>query len=89
MWACEQFNLNLYELQTFNLITDLEALKVIYSSSPVEDEELQAVRNCRSSGNLEKYPWSFVMVCNKLTFIGRVILRRTRIALRTDDVTKM
>ena len=31
MWACERFNLYLYGLQTFDLVTDHEALKVIYS----------------------------------------------------------
>ena len=31
MWACERFNLYLYGLQTFDLATDHEALKVIYS----------------------------------------------------------
>ena len=31
VWACERFNLYLYGLQTFDLVTDHEALKVIYS----------------------------------------------------------
>ena len=30
-WACERFNLYLYGLQTFDLVTDHEALKVICS----------------------------------------------------------
>ncbi|PFX18927.1 Transposon Ty3-G Gag-Pol polyprotein [Stylophora pistillata] len=31
VWACERFNQYLYGLQTFDLVTDHEALKVIYS----------------------------------------------------------
>ena len=31
VWACEHFNLYLYGLQTIDLVTDHEALKVIYS----------------------------------------------------------
>ena len=31
VWACERLNLYLYGPQTFNLVTDHEALKVIYS----------------------------------------------------------
>ena len=31
VWVCECFNLYLYRLQTFDLVTDREALKVIYS----------------------------------------------------------
>ena len=31
VWACEWFNLYVYGLQTFDLVTDHEALKVIYS----------------------------------------------------------
>ena len=31
VWTCERFNLYLYGLQTFDLVTDHEALKVIYS----------------------------------------------------------
>ena len=31
VWACERFNLYLYGLQAFDLVTDHEALKVIYS----------------------------------------------------------
>ena len=31
VWACERFNLYLYGLQTFDLVTDHEALKVIVS----------------------------------------------------------
>ena len=30
VWACERFNLYLYGLQTFDSVTDHEALKVIY-----------------------------------------------------------
>ena len=154
VWACERFNLYLYGLQTFDLVTDHEALKVIYprgskpsarierwvlrlqpynykvccvpsrdniadalsrlttlpasekcryddehvrmvalkavpvaikiqeiESASAEDEELQAVRDCLSSGNWEKGPRSFVMVRNELTFIGQVILRGTRIVI--------
>ena len=43
-------------------------------SASAEDEELQAVRNCLASGNWEKGPWSLMMVRNKLTLIGQVIL---------------
>ena len=31
VWACERFNLYLYGLRTSDLVTDHEALKVIYS----------------------------------------------------------
>ena len=31
VWVCERLNLYLYGLQTFDLVTDHEALKVIYS----------------------------------------------------------
>ena len=31
VWSCERFNLYLYGLQTLDLVTDHEALKVIYS----------------------------------------------------------
>lgn len=50
-------------------------------SASEEDEGLQAVRNCLASGNWEKGPRSFMMVLNKLTFIGRVILRGMRIVI--------
>ena len=150
VWACKRFNLYLYGLQTFDLVKDHEALKVIYSrgskpsacfehwllglqpysykvycvasqdnivddlscltmlpasekcrydyehvrmvalkavpvaikiqeieSASAEDEELQAVHNCLASGNWERGPWSFVLICNELTFTGQVILRGT------------
>ena len=31
VWACERFHLYVYELPKFDLVTDHEALKVIYS----------------------------------------------------------
>ena len=34
VWACERFHLYLYGLPKFDLVTDHEALKVIYSTKP-------------------------------------------------------
>ena len=154
MWACERFNLYLLGLPTFDLVTDHEALKVIYSrgskpsarierwvlrlqpynykvccvksqdniadalsrltkipasekyryddehvrmvalsavpialkiqeieSASAEDEDLQAVRSCLTSGNWETAPKPYVWVRNELTYIGQVILRGTRIVI--------
>ena len=50
-------------------------------SALAEVEELKVVCNCLVSGNWEKFPRSFVMVRNELTFIGQVILRGTRIVI--------
>lgn len=50
-------------------------------SASAQDEELQAVCNFPAGGNWETGPRSFMMVCNKLTFIGQVILRGTRIVI--------
>ena len=46
VWACKRFNLYLYGLQTFDLVTDHEALKVIYSrgSKPSARIELWVLR---------------------------------------------
>ena len=46
VWACERFNLYLYGLWTFDLVTDHEALKVIYSrrSKPSARIELWVLR---------------------------------------------
>ena len=50
-------------------------------SASAQDEELQEVRKCLVSGNWEKGPRPLTMVRNELTFIGQVILRRTRIVI--------
>ncbi|XP_022808896.1 uncharacterized protein LOC111345868 [Stylophora pistillata] len=50
-------------------------------SASAEDEELQAVHNCLVSGNWEKGARSFLMVRTELTFIGKVILRVTRVVI--------
>lgn len=56
MWACERFNLYLYGLQTFDLVTDHEALKVIYS------------RGSKPSVRIERWvlrlqPYSYKVCC--------------------------
>ena len=42
---------------------------------------MEAAYNCLVSGKWEKGPRSFMMLRNELTFIGRVILRGTRIVI--------
>lgn len=46
VWACQRLNLYLYCLQTFDLVTDHEALKVIYSrgSKPSARDERWVLR---------------------------------------------
>lgn len=57
------------------LKADPVAIKIqAIESASAEDEELQEVHNCLASGNWEKGQRSFLMVHNKLTFIGQVIL---------------
>jgi len=56
VWACERFNLYLYGLQTFDLVTDHEALKVIYS------------RGSKPSARIERWvlrlqPYNFKVCC--------------------------
>ena len=56
LWACERFNLYLYGLQTFGLVTDHEALKVIYS------------RRSKTSARIERWvlrlqPYSCKICC--------------------------
>lgn len=48
VWACEWFNLYLYRLQTFDRVTDHEALKVIYSrgSKPSACIERLVLQDC-------------------------------------------
>ena len=41
VWACERFNLYLYGLQTFDLVTDHEALKVIYSGVSIPSARIE------------------------------------------------
>ena len=56
VWACERFNLYLYGLQTFDLVTDHEALKVIYS------------RGSKPSARIERWvlrlqPYNYKVCC--------------------------
>ena len=56
VWACERFYLYLYGLQTFDLVTDHEALKVIYS------------RGSKPSARIERWvlrlqPYSYKVCC--------------------------
>ena len=58
VWACERFNLYLYGLQTFDLVTDHEALKVIYS------------RGSKPSARIERWvlrlqPYNYKVCCVK------------------------
>ena len=58
VWACERFNLYLYGLQTFDLVTDHEALKVIYS------------RGSKPSVRIERWvlrpqPYNYKVCCGK------------------------
>ena len=73
VWACECFNLYLYGLQTFNLVTDHEALKVIYS------------RGSKPSARIECWvlrlqPYNYTVCCVKSRDnIADVLLRLTKI----------
>ena len=56
VWACERFNLYLYGLQTFDLVADHEALKVIFS------------RGSKPSARIERWvlrlqPYSYKVCC--------------------------
>ena len=56
VWACDRFNLYLYGLQTFDLVTDHEALKVIYS------------RGSKPSARIERWelrlqPYNYKVCC--------------------------
>lgn len=58
VWACERFNLYLYGLQIFDLVTDHEALKVIYS------------RGSKPSACIERWvlrlqPYNYKLCCVK------------------------
>ena len=58
VWAYERFNLYLYRLQTFDLVTDHEALKVIYS------------RGSKPSARIERWvlrlqPYNYKVCCIK------------------------
>ena len=58
VWACERFNLYLYGLQSFDLVTDHEALKVIYS------------RGSKPSARIERWvlrlqPYNYKVCCVK------------------------
>ena len=58
VWACERFNLYLYGLQLFDLVTDHEALKVIYS------------RGSKPSARIERWvlrlqPYNYKVCCVK------------------------
>ena len=55
VWACERFHLYLYGLPQFDLVTDHEALKVIYSKKSKPSARIERYRFCVCSPTIIKF----------------------------------
>ena len=61
-------------LQVVQVALRIEEIKEV----SYQNEELAAVRESLKTGDWRKAPKAYVQVHNKLTYIGQVVLRRTR-----------
>ncbi|KAK2559429.1 Uncharacterized protein P5673_018062 [Acropora cervicornis] len=87
VWACERFNLYLSGLQTFDLVTDHEALKVIYS------------RGSKPSARIERWvlrlqPYNYKIPASRNSryddeYVRMVTLESVPIALKIQEIEKV